>query len=70
MKDGRKYFWCGKQECSNWNTTHSTASHVERGSANAAEVETPAEATTATGKSITFSQSIAGAVKRVRKKSE
>eukprot|EP00978_Attheya_sp_CCMP212_P045432 scaffold346486_cov21-Attheya_sp.AAC.1 len=27
-KNGRSYFWCGKQECSNWNTTHGTADHV------------------------------------------
>jgi hypothetical protein len=67
MKDGRKYFWCGKQECSNWNTRHGTATHVERG-ANAATVEHPAEETTPpTGKKLSFSESIAGAVRRRRK---
>eukprot|EP00978_Attheya_sp_CCMP212_P010125 scaffold24269_cov40-Attheya_sp.AAC.1 len=38
-KNGRNYFWCRKQECSNWNTTHGTADHVVR--ANPAEDTAP-----------------------------
>eukprot|EP00978_Attheya_sp_CCMP212_P022078 scaffold65400_cov34-Attheya_sp.AAC.1 len=38
-KNGRSYFWCGKQECSNWNTTHGMADHVVR--ANPAEETAP-----------------------------
>eukprot|EP00978_Attheya_sp_CCMP212_P000732 scaffold1453_cov45-Attheya_sp.AAC.5 len=40
-KEGRKYFWCGKQECSHWNTTHGTADHTVR--ATVAEKKPPME---------------------------
>ena len=60
MKDGRKYFWCGKQECSNWNTRHGTATHTDR--TNTAESEPPAAEVDSKAKKPSFSQAISQAV--------
>jgi ribosomal protein L15 len=75
VRDGRTYFWCGKQECSNWNTTHGTTNHTPRVNAAddandeaplATEKEDEEEGTS--DKRVSFSGKISAAVLKAKEK--